>query len=74
VAGPEALDKTDLSEVIPPEAVNRFAAPILVLHPLHREDYRIMLAQRASRIDDPLRALVSEIGERSIRDAEMDDC
>jgi len=63
------LEKAELGNVIPPEIINRFASPILVLHPLQSGDYRSILAKVVSQLDAPLKGLVSQIGESSIPDA-----
>jgi hypothetical protein len=38
------LEKAELGNVIPPEIINRFASPLLVLHPLLAMDYQSILA------------------------------
>lgn len=65
----EPLDKAELGNVIPPEIINRFASPLLVLHPLRARDYQSILAKIVSQLDAPLQGLVSQIGESSIPDA-----
>ena len=65
----EPIEKAELGNVIPPEIINRFASPILVLHPLLAMDYQSILAKIVSQLDAPLRGLVSQIGESSIPDA-----
>lgn len=64
-----SLNKSDMAAVIPAEVVNRFASPILVLHPLSRDDYAAILQKVVSELDPPLGGLVSSIGRNSIADA-----
>lgn len=61
-----SLSQAELARVIPAEVVNRFAAPILVLRPLHRRDYEHMLEQMVGRLPAELAARAGTIGRATL--------
>jgi hypothetical protein len=58
------LKHRDLQSILPPELVNRFAAPLVVIHPLKESDYRKMLYRTAARL--PKELACREIGRAHV--------
>lgn len=60
----------DLQSIIPPELVNRFAAPLVVIHPLKESDYRKMLYRTAAPLPKELACRVVQLGRNELTTAE----
>jgi SpoVK/Ycf46/Vps4 family AAA+-type ATPase len=63
------ISKAMMSRQIPAEITNRFAGPILVLRPLALWDYKEMLQEAASCLDEQTAKIFLRRGFASLRDA-----
>jgi len=64
------LKHRDLQSILPPELVNRFAAPLVVIHPLKEPDYRKILYRTAAQLPREFACRVVQIGRRELETAE----
>ena len=63
------ISKSMMAQQIPAEIANRFAGPILVLKPLIQSDYKEMLDEAASSLDEQTAKIFLKKGLASLEDA-----
>lgn len=70
---PGNLWHSQVSNIIPTELANRFASPILCLHPMELEDYRRMLRMVLTGMPPEIRRQIKRCATRSIERALADN-